>query len=233
MSRKFYERVKNFRRKSPIIFAADLLDFDRINDILDSIIEYIGGVKIGLPPILLYGLNNIGKIIEKYRSQSIFIADLKLADIGFINRINSKILFKNGFDAVIVHAFIGRDALFPIVDIAEKIGGGVLTVCAMSHRGGEEFLNKNYEKLLEISFKSGVDGLILPATYPRYIRYARKIDKNILILSPGVGFQGADIGSALNIGADFEIIGRTIYLSKDPYSTVKYILGKMKKYGYR
>jgi len=233
MSRKFYDRIKSFQKKSPIIFAADLLDFNRINSILNCIIKYIGGVKIGLPLLLSFGLNNIGKIIEKYRSQTVFIADLKLADIGFINRVNSEILFKGGFDAVIVHAFIGRDGLLPIVDLAEKMGRGVFTVCAMSHKGGEEFLNKNYERLLEISITSRVDGLILPATYTRYIKYARKMDKRILILSPGIGFQGADIGSALDAGADFEIIGRTIYLSRDPCSTVKHILEKLRRYGYR
>jgi len=38
----------------------------------------------------------------------------------------------------------------------------------------------------------------------------------MLIISPGVGAQGAPFGSAIRAGADYEIVGRAIYASQDP-----------------
>jgi len=185
---------------------------------LREVSPYIAGVKIGVPTIIRLGFNIMKNMIINVKDASLYlIADMKIADVEHISGSIVSLISEIGFDALIAHAFIGYEGgLNSIAKLTRDHGLGLYSVCAMSHRGGEDFINKNMRSLLELSLKVGVDGVILPATMPKYIRYARRLAKDILILAPGVGAQGAKVGSAIAEGADFEIIGRLIYLSKNP-----------------
>jgi orotidine-5'-phosphate decarboxylase len=44
----------------------------------------------------------------------------------------------------------------------------------------------------------------------------REIVGDLKIISPGVGAQGGKASDALRFGADFVIVGRTIYEAPDP-----------------
>jgi len=217
-------------KNSRIILALDLyaerrdekeLVSAKISRILSNLKDYIAGVKIGLPTLLTLGLENVEKIISKHRDELFFIADMKIADIGYVSRVLVRKASETGFDAVISHAIMGQWVLKEIVDEARKSNVGVLTVCAMSHMGANESINTLFRKNLEFSLKVGVDGFILPATMPEYIREARAKTKEHLIASPGVGVQGAKPGAAVEAGADFEIIGRSIYLASDPVKAAR------------
>ena len=59
---------------------------------------------------------------------------------------------------------------------------------------------------------------------PQYIQKARKdLRYQGIIISPGIGAQGASPGDALKAGADFEIIGRMIIKAEDPVEVVSKI----------
>jgi len=217
-------------KNSRIILALDLyaerkdekeLVRVKISRILNDLKDYIAGVKIGLPTLLTLGLENVGRIISEYRDELFFIADMKIADIDYVSKVLVKKASETGFDAVISHAIIGQWVLKEIVDEARKNNVGILTVCAMSYRGANESINTLFRNNLEFSLKVGVDGFILPATMPKYIREARAKTKKHLIASPGVGVQGAKPGIAIEAGADFEIIGRSIYLASDPVKAAR------------
>jgi len=200
-----------------------------IDSLLSNLKDYVVAVKIGLPTILCFGLNTISEFISKY-PEYYYIADLKIADVGHINKIICQHLDSAGFDAVISHAFIGyRNGLNVITDYIHSRGGSVFTVCAMTHEGAEEILNKNFTELLELSILSNVDGFILPATQPKYITLAReRVGSKKVIISPGVVYQGANVGLAIDFGADFEIIGRGIYLAENPIKAAMNYVSKLR-----
>jgi orotidine-5'-phosphate decarboxylase len=63
---------------------------------------------------------------------------------------------------------------------------------------------------------AGAAGVIAPATRPERLVQIRRIVGDLLILAPGVGAQGGKASSAISMGADHVIIGRTIYEAADP-----------------
>lgn len=187
---------------------------------LDTILkleDLIAGVKIGVPTISTLGLWEVAKMLETLKGKMYLLADVKLADIGHISKTIVKLLAEAGFEGFISHTFIGfRDGLEEVVREARSKGLEVYGLIAMSHKGGEEVLNKNFNILLDLAIKSKVDGLVVPATMPRYVEEARSKAPNLTIISPGVGAQGANPGDAICRGADFEIVGRAILSSEEP-----------------
>jgi len=189
--------------------------------LLENLKDHIVAVKIGLPTIMSIGLKGVGKII-KSNKEYYYIADVKFADIGYIGRLIVKLLDDTGFDALISHSIIGVEgSLKDVVDEVRKRNGALFSLCAMSHKGALEFLNKHFNELVEATLKLGVKAFILPATMPKYIREVREKYPDVIIASPGVGAQGAQPGSAVKAGADFEIIGRAIYNSPNPIEQAK------------
>jgi len=186
-------------------------------DILSEVENYVTAVKIGLPLVLDVGLDGVEQLINSFKPRMLFICDFKIADVGFINKLVVNQAFSAGFDAVITHSAIGvEEGIKPISELAHSLNKGVLAVCAMTHSGAQSFLNKHFMELLKLAYEAEVDGFVLPATYPEYISEARRLYVDALILSPGVGVQGAAYGSAIKAGADFEIVGRAIYGALNP-----------------
>ncbi|MEM4161432.1 MAG: orotidine-5'-phosphate decarboxylase, partial [Thermoplasmata archaeon] len=118
---------------------------------------------------------------------------------------------------VIVHAFAGRDSMEAVKEIADRFGGDVFVVVEMSHPGGAEFTARHAEEFARMSKEAGARGIIAPATRPGRIEKLRKIlGEDMLILSPGVGAQGGDPAEAIRAGADYLIVGRSIYEAAEP-----------------
>jgi orotidine-5'-phosphate decarboxylase len=240
----FVKRVKGMGKNkgSPIVVALDpafspfrLRQSERetkrreilewIENLLSEVDRYVAGIKIGIPAMLSLGLDAVAELIEGWGEKFFFICDPKMADIGYINRVVGEILYDAGFDGIIAHAAVGaRDGLLPVVKLAEERGRGVLGLCAMSHSGAGEHLNRHTDELLHIATRAGVDGFVLPANRPDLVGAARKGFPDKLVFSPGVGTQGAPFGSALRAGADFEIVGRSITEAGKPGEKAKGIL---------
>ncbi len=197
----------------------------RIQGLLAELDGLVAGVKIGLPLIFGLGLDHIENIIKSARKSYFFVCDPKMADIGHINGLEAAQIFDIGFDALIIHAAVGiKGGIDEVVSLADEMEKGVLGLCAMSHPGASEHLNKHYQELLEIAAAAGVDGYVVPATYPNLITSTKDAHPSSIIFSPGVGTQGAGFGSALAAGADYEIIGRSISQAASPAQKAKEIL---------
>jgi orotidine-5'-phosphate decarboxylase len=81
----------------------------------------------------------------------------------------------------------------------------------MSHKGSAEFIDRHVEEFSELARKVGAWGIIAPATRPNVLKRIRAfVGNNIKILAPGIGTQGAEPGTAICNGADYEIVGRAI-----------------------
>ena len=177
----------------------------------------------------------INKTAHQYGLQT--IADIKLNDIGNTNQITSKTLWNFGFDAIIINPIMGPKAIKKIVTEAHKRNKGVIALCHMSASEAKASyeinvkLSKNskhkpmYQLFLKWAISSGVDGIIVGATYPKIINYCKKISgKKLDIYSPGIGTQGGSVKKAITSGSDFLIVGRTILGSKNPARTAKQLL---------
>jgi orotidine-5'-phosphate decarboxylase len=164
------------------------------------------GVKVGFPITLSLGFDGIRELMRDFPDYY-WIADYKLADIPEVVQYVLKGLEQEGFDASIIHLFTGHRRY--------DVGMELIGVVAMSHPEAK-FFRGNFEKLLDEAELLGVDGIVVGATRPEMIREARRRLPNVRIFSPGVGAQGAEPGSAIAAGADFEIVGRSILGSENP-----------------
>ncbi len=228
---RFAERARRAARTSPIVVAFDpfkKVELEEAVKLLSPLRGVVSGIKIGIPALLHLGLRalELPRLLEDF----LFIFDSKLADVGHVDRAVAERIFGAGFDALIVQPFVGfRGGLEEVIKI--KGERGVLAVCSMSHPGSEEFLNHHTEELMARSWSAGADGFILPAQKPPLISRARASYPEALILSPGVGAQGAPSGSALSAGADFEIVGRSILSSENPRREAERILEEIRARG--
>ena len=165
--------------------------------------------KVGRPLEMEQSIDVI-KILKEHTDLPI-IYDGKIADIPYISSEIAELAYSAGADGVIVHSFCGSDSLSAIKGL---LMGDVIAVVHMSHPGSVEFYSPHTIEMIEMAERVGVDGIVFPATHPERAEELRKKFSGY-VLSPGVGTQGAEPGSAVGWGADWEIVGRSICTSKD------------------
>jgi orotidine-5'-phosphate decarboxylase len=102
-------------------------------------------------------------------------------------------------------------------------------VTEMSHPGAEQFMAPLAERMARLAVESGASGVVAPATRPERIRMIRSIIGDKLIISPGVGAQGGSAGEALQAGADYLIVGRSVYGSADPVAQAKELAAQVEQ----
>ncbi|RLG76974.1 MAG: orotidine-5'-phosphate decarboxylase [Thermoprotei archaeon] len=186
-------------------------------NIIRSTFEVSSGYKIGLPFILRAGADGV-KEIARAVSGKLLIADLKLADIGYIMSLTARFMSTLGVNAIIAHGFVGfKGALEELKSTCDNVNMKLILVLAMSHPGASEIMEKVFDDMLKLAERVSPWGAVLPATNTKLITRARNaLGKQIKILAPGVGVQGAKPGEALCAGADFEIVGRAITRVSNP-----------------
>ncbi|ASJ10168.1 orotidine 5'-phosphate decarboxylase [Thermococcus sp. P6] len=198
-----------------LILAIDVYDRERALEIARRTADYLWGVKVNWPLIICSGLDILGEL--KRVTGLPVIADLKLADIPNTNRLIARKVFEAGADYVIVHGFTGRDSVSAVMELGETI-----IVVEMSHPGAREFIQPVSDGLIELANELRPFGVIAPATRPGRVAYIRsKLDGGINILTPGVGAQGGNVRSVLKAGADYIIVGRSIYGSENPRESAR------------
>lgn len=205
-----------------IILAMDLTDPMEALRVTGQVRDYIDTVKIGYPLALSGGMECIQEFKEELQCK--VIADFKVADIPETNEKICNITFEYGADAIIVHGFTGPDSIKACMDAANKKGREIFLLVDMSHPGSEKFIGKVSEQIARLGVQLGVENYVAPATKLESLMGIRSIvGEGAFIISPGVGFQGGEATETLKF-ADAIIIGRTIYLSKNPRKTMKEII---------
>ncbi|MEM0015103.1 MAG: orotidine-5'-phosphate decarboxylase [Zestosphaera sp.] len=195
--------------------------------------EALGGspsaFKVGLPLLLRTGIGILKEVVSA--SSRPVIADLKLADIGEVMSYAVEAVADAGVDAVIAHAFVGRrGALDKLVQTSREVGVKLLLLVSMSHPGSTEFIDKHLNELVAEALELGVWGVVAPATRVNVIRAVREaVGDKLLIYSPGVGAQGAEPGSAICAGADYEIVGRAVTGSPNPREALERIASEQER----
>lgn len=163
------------------------------------------------------------------------ICDAKRADIGNTNRgYVSSIFDRMGFDAVTLHPYLGREALAPFLERADKV---CVILCRTSNSGAGEFQDLQIGgKPLWEAVAARVSGawnslgncmLVVGATYPAEMRCIRAIAPDVTFLVPGVGAQGGDVAAVVDAGLDARGKGliisssRSILFSDDPAAAAR------------
>ncbi|MFW9798936.1 MAG: orotidine 5'-phosphate decarboxylase [Candidatus Thorarchaeota archaeon] len=202
-------------------------------DIVKATAEHAIAFKINRQLVLPLGLfDRIPRIVEAIHDEGLTaIMDCKINDIGNTNAHIARYYFDAGFDALIVNPFVGwEDGMDSVFEIARNRQRGLITLCYMSHPGASEGygleinLDKKTREPLYLSFarranRWGSDGVIVGATFPEKIEEVRKVlNSEIPILSPGVGAQGGAAKEAIEAGASYVIVARSIVNADHPGS---------------
>ncbi len=212
-------------KRNRLIVAMDVTERDSAVTIAEDISEYVDAIKVGYPLVLAEGLGVVSDLAEF----APVIADLKVADIPNTDRLICEQVFKAGADAVIVHGFTGHDSLRACVEVADGFGKDIYVVAEMSHPGGAEFFQPVADTIAEMAVKAGAYGIVAPATRPDRVKHLRSIIGNEMsIISPGVGAQGGSARDVIQAGADWVIVGRSIYNSKSPKDFTRSLVSEMR-----
>ncbi len=140
----------------------------------------------------------------------VIILDAKRADIGSTNECYVKFAYDFlGADAITLHPYLGKEALKPFLDQADK---GAIILCRTSNPGAGEFQDLKadgrplYQVVAEKVAKewnyNGNCGLVVGATYPKELEIVRHIVSDLPILIPGIGAQGGDVEKIVTAGVD-------------------------------
>lgn len=163
----------------------------------------------------------VSYINEKHPSIPV-ILDAKRGDIGSTAALYAKEAYdRYGADAVTVNPYLGFESIEPYMQYEDK---GIVVLCRTSNPGSD-WLQKNKEDIVPVYqrvAKQVADWnqedqfvLVTGATYPDELGEVRKIVGRMPLLVPGIGAQGGDIGSVLEVGLDQNAQGLIISSSRE------------------
>ena len=137
------------------------------------------------------------------------IADAKRGDIDNTSRAYARAIFDvYGCDAITANPYLGRDALAPFLDRADR---GTYILCRTSNPGAAEIAELDvageplYVRIAERAptwTTHGNIGLVVGATAPTQLARVRAVAPTVPILLPGVGAQGGDLEASMAAGLD-------------------------------
>jgi orotidine-5'-phosphate decarboxylase len=205
------------KKDTRLILALDVTTREPALSLAEKLCGYFDAIKIGYPLILSAGLG----IVTEIATTLPVIADLKVADIPNTNRLICQAVLGAGACGIIAQAFPGKDSLQACAKSAAEHGADLYVVTEMSHPGAELFMAPLAEKMARLAVEVDATGVVAPATRPDRIKLIRSIIGERIIISPGVGAQGGSADAALLAGADYLIVGRSIYEAEDPVASAK------------
>ncbi len=204
-------------RTTGIMLALDVENRQAAFQLLDRIADDCDVIKFNYPLVLREGLGIVTEVKNRY--QKPILADFKVADVPVTNNRILRQCREAGADAVMVHGFIGVDALQSALQAAE--GLKLFLVTQLTNPGGLDFTAAFTDEFAQMARELGLAGVQAPGNRPDVVRHVREIvGPELLIACCGIGAQGGKYGAALAAGADFEIIGRGIYAAPNPVAAV-------------
>jgi len=198
--------------------------------------QEIAGLKVGSILAWRYGLP---KIMEEIKNicdiPIIFDAQKAGNDIPNIVRQQVQFIADIGIDSFIASPQgAGSKTLDSFVKACLEFDVIPIIVIEMTQPLSDIFLSGNAREMVLLqALKLDVENFIAPANKLGRIQYYKNIskeyDKKIKIFSPGVGPQGGEAESAVQAGADFLIVGRSIYQAENPNDMAVQTHNLMKK----
>ncbi len=221
--------------KNLIFCAVDFTDIEESKKFISKIVNFIGGIKIGLE---FFSKNGPKGVIELKKMGLPIFLDMKLKDIPNTVKQSAKNFIDLNPEYLSVHLSGGYEMLKQLVNI--KKNTKILGVSMLTSLDSKDLKSfgfnlssiKYVENLAKIGEKAGIDGLISSA---HEVPHLKKIIKNksMLYVTPGIRlskYKSNDQkriispGEAVKLGSSILIIGRSITQSADPVKSINQIL---------
>jgi len=217
-----------------IIVALDSNNFSELEKLVKSLKKDVYAFKIGYQFFFNFGLSGYKKIYSI--CPKIFL-DLKLHDIP--NTVKNGLEALNKIKPILttIHISGGDDMMKSSVKdkkFTKVLGVSILT--SMDSKQTKKFYNQNnvsflVKKFAKYAKKNGLDGVVCS---PKEIKIIRKATgKNFIIVTPGIRLKSKIKSDdqkrvetpkkAIEMGANYLVIGRPITKSKNPLKTLKEI----------
>jgi len=225
--------------KNPIFCAVDTVDVGAARSLVGKVSGLIGGVKLGLEFFTANGCDGVRRVMDS-AELPLFI-DLKFHDIpntvaGAVRGISS--LAPAFFT---IHAGGGAAMMKAAVDAAEGkskvLAVTILTSLSesdMAPLGIGGSVADQVKRLADLARASGVDGLVCS---PHEVPVLRKhLGPDMALMVPGIRPKGSAAddqartltpAEALQVGADYLVIGRPITAAPDPAQAARAILDSL------
>ena len=178
-------------------------------ELIDGTIDFSPVYKLNFAFFERFGSKGyalLEKLVDYITGRAIVIGDAKRGDIGNTSRQYAKsVLNIMGCDAITISPYMGRDAIEPFIENPAK---GVFILAVTSNPGARELQEHGveeyplYKKVIHIASELNTAdniGLVVGATQTEVMEDIRKQSEGLPWLIPGVGIQGGDLETALEI----------------------------------
>ena len=218
-----------------IIVAIDEINFDEASFILDSLDSKKCMVKIGS-----IAFNSIGPDLIFFAAEKGFdvFLDLKLHDIPNTVKKSIQGLSSLPIKMLTVHTSGGIDMMKAAMEAVSGTKIKVFGVTALTSLSDDEtneiFQRTSSEQvnaMLDLAESAGIDGVVCS---PHELKLVKK-RSTLLSITPGIRLQDSNDDQkrvmtpkeAINLGADYLVIGRPITQSDDILGTLEGIFNKI------
>ena len=146
--------------------------------------------------------------LHRHHPDILTICDAKRGDVSSTSTAYATAIFDwLEFDAVTLNPYMGKDALQPFLNHADK---GCIILCRTSNPGSGELQDlevKGEPLWLRVAQKVCNEWndnqncmVVVGATYPDELRQVRECVGSMTILVPGIGTQGGEVEQVVNAG---------------------------------
>ena len=195
--------------------------FEFCKQVIEATQDYICGVKPQMAYFEVFGSKGIKAVEELLKiaksKDLISVIDGKRNDIGSTCEAYAKTYLEDGplsGDALTVNPFLGTDGITPFIKRCEIFGKGIFVLVRTSNPSAIEFQGGETEISVRIAEKveewnvttqskknnfTSVGAVIGATLEPDLIKFFREEMPHAWFLMPGVGAQGGNINSILNV----------------------------------
>jgi uridine monophosphate synthetase len=160
----------------------------------------------------------LAEVIRGIPERTPVVLDAKRGDIATSAEAYAAAAFDVlGADAVTVSPYLGREALAPFLDRADR---GIFVLARTSNPGAADLQDAPLatgeplaERVVALFAATGA-GFVVGATAPEALRAARRLAPGSWLLAPGVGTQGGDLASAVRAGIREDGLGLLVPASR-------------------
>ena len=201
-----------------IIVAIDETDFNKASNIIDNLDSSKCMIKIGS-----VAFNSLGHKVIEYAAQKGFeiFLDLKLHDIPNTVKKSIEGLSSLPISMLTIHTSGGKDMMMAAMEAVSGTQIKVFGVTALTSLNNDD-TNQIFQRttagqvdaMLNLAQEAGIDGVVCS---PQELELVNKRE-NLLSITPGIRLQDSNDDQkrvmtpkeAINLGADFLVIGRPI-----------------------
>ena len=206
-----------------IIVAIDEIDFKKSSNIIDNLDSEKCMIKIGS-----VAFNSIGHEIISHASKKGFeiFLDLKLHDIPNTVKKSIEGLVSYPIKMLTIHISGGKEMMTAAMEAVAGTGIKIFGVTALTSLSDDDTIeifqrttSEHVDAMLDLAQSAGIDGIVCS---PHELEIVSKRE-SLLSITPGIRTQDSNDDQkrtmtpkeAVELGADYIVIGRPITLSND------------------